>query len=52
MSEDEAAKLAVKAIRSAVQRDAGSGSGVLAAVIDQDGYRVVRDEDVRPTIEE
>jgi proteasome beta subunit len=52
MSEDEAAKLAVKAIRSAVQRDAGSGSGVLAAVIDEDGYRVVRDEDVRPTIEE
>ena len=52
LDDEEATELAVKSIRSAVQRDSGSGSGVLVAVIDDDGYRVVQDSDTHPVIEE
>lgn len=52
MDEDDAVSLAKKAITTAVQRDAGSGSGIIISVIDDDGYRVVEDMTVRPTIQE
>jgi len=52
LDEDAAVDLAEKAITTAVQRDAGSGSGIMITVIDEDGYRVVKDASVRPTITE
>lgn len=52
MSEDSAKELIERAMSSAVQRDAGSGSGILITKIDEDGYKVVSDDSVRPTVQE
>jgi proteasome beta subunit len=39
MMEDEAIDLAVRALKSAMKRDAGSGEGIHVVVITKDGYR-------------
>lgn len=52
MNEDETVSLAEKAIQAAVQRDAGSGSGVLITVIDEDGFRTIKDTTTEPAITE
>jgi proteasome beta subunit len=52
MSKDDAISLAQRAIEAAVQRDAGSGSGFYLAVIDDDGFQVVKDTETTPSITE
>jgi proteasome beta subunit len=47
MNEDEAVSLAVRAVRSAMKRDAGSGEGIHVVVITQDAYREIGDQEVR-----
>ncbi len=46
MTEKEAVKLAVKAVRSALRRDPGSGEGVDVVVVTKEGYRTIRGEDL------
>ena len=46
LTEDEAIKLAFKAIRSAIERNPYTGSGVDAVVISKDGYRRLTDEEL------
>lgn len=52
MSEDDTVDLAVRALTSAVKRDSGSGSGMFVTVIDEDGFRVVKETDTLPTVKE
>lgn len=47
MNEDEAVSLAIRAVRSAMKRDAGSGEGIHVVVITKDAYREIGDEEVR-----
>ncbi|NOZ81866.1 MAG: archaeal proteasome endopeptidase complex subunit beta [Candidatus Micrarchaeota archaeon] len=42
LTRDEAVKLAVKAVKTAMERDTGSGFGVTVAVIDKNGYREIQ----------
>ncbi len=39
MGVDEAAKVAIKAIAAAIRRNAGTGDGIDAVIIDRNGYR-------------
>lgn len=39
MGVDEAAKVAIKAIAAAIRRNAGTGDGIDAVIIDKNGYR-------------
>jgi proteasome beta subunit len=41
MQENEAVELAIRALRSAMKRDAGSGEGVHVVVITKDKYQVL-----------
>jgi len=49
MSEDEAVKLAIRAVRAALRRDPGSGEGVDVVVVTRSGYKELRGEDVLPS---
>ncbi len=46
IKEEEAVKLAVKAVRAAMQRDPASGEGVDVAIVKEDGIRFIRGESV------
>jgi proteasome beta subunit len=46
MSEEDAVKLAVRAVRAAIKRDAGSGEGIHVVVIKKDSYREIPDSDI------
>ncbi len=46
MGEEEAVKLAVKAVRAAMMRDPGSGEGVDVALVSRKGVRLLRGEEV------
>ncbi len=46
MEEDEAVRLAVKAVRAAIQRDPGSGEGVDVVVVRRNGIRFIRGENI------
>ncbi len=46
LGEEEAVRLAVKAVRAAIQRDPGSGEGVDVAVVKGDGIRFIRGENI------
>ena len=46
MTRDEAVALAVRAVRAAIKRDAGSGEGVNVVVITRDEYREISDEEI------
>ncbi|HOT03687.1 MAG TPA: archaeal proteasome endopeptidase complex subunit beta [Methanolinea sp.] len=46
MNEDEAVSLAVRAVRSAMKRDAGSGEGIHVVVITKEAYREIGDQEV------
>jgi proteasome beta subunit len=52
MSEEDAIELAVRALTSAVKRDSGSGSGMYVTIVDEDGFRVVKETDTLPTVKE
>ena len=47
MDKDEAICLAIRAIRSAIKRDAGSGEGVHVVVITSEEYTEIPEEEVR-----
>ena len=47
MPEDEAVELAIRSLRSAMKRDAGSGEGIYVVVITKDNYRVLDDETLK-----
>jgi proteasome beta subunit len=44
MNEDEAIELAVRALKSAMKRDAGSGEGIQVVIIAKDKYQVLGEE--------
>lgn len=46
LNEDEAVSLAIRAVRSAMKRDAGSGEGIHVVVITQEAYREIGDQEV------
>ncbi|HVP95331.1 MAG TPA: archaeal proteasome endopeptidase complex subunit beta [Methanoregulaceae archaeon] len=50
MSEEEAVELAIRSIRAAMRRDAGSGEDIHVVVITRDKYQEIADEDVRKTL--
>ena len=47
LSEDEAIDLAVRALKSAMKRDAGSGEGIQVVVITKDKYKVLSEEELK-----
>jgi len=47
MNEDEAIELAVRALKSAMKRDAGSGEGIHVVVITKDKYQEPGEEALR-----
>ncbi|MDO9326938.1 MAG: archaeal proteasome endopeptidase complex subunit beta [Methanoregula sp.] len=44
MSEDEAIDIAIRALKSAMKRDAGSGEGIHVVVITKDKYEVIEED--------
>jgi proteasome beta subunit len=46
MKKDEAVALAVRAVRAAIKRDAGSGEGVHVVVITKEGYREIPEDEI------
>jgi len=46
ITKDEAIDLAIRALSSAMKRDAASGNGITVAVIDKDGYRELDNEEM------
>jgi proteasome beta subunit len=46
MSEKEASELAIRALRSAIKRDAGSGESMAVVVITKDAYRELTDTEI------
>jgi proteasome beta subunit len=52
LSIDECKKLAVRAVRAAVERDiASGGKGIDVAVIDKDGFRLLKETEVEKILE-
>lgn len=51
LNEDEAIKLAVKAIKTAIKRDSASGQGIDVAVINKDGYKEVLTKKISEKLE-
>jgi len=47
MTTDEAIPLAVKAVRSAIMRDTGTGEGVDVAVVTKEGAKILSDSEVK-----
>ncbi|MBI4176673.1 MAG: archaeal proteasome endopeptidase complex subunit beta [Candidatus Aenigmarchaeota archaeon] len=47
MSTEEAKKLVVRSVRSALRRDIGSGSGIDVVVIDSKGFRRIDDDEIK-----
>ncbi|MDD3575205.1 archaeal proteasome endopeptidase complex subunit beta [Methanospirillum sp.] len=46
MNERNAIELAIRALRSAIKRDAGSGEGITVVVITKEAYRELSDEEI------
>jgi len=46
MDERTAIELAIRALRSAIKRDAGSGEGIAVVVITQESYHELSDEEI------
>jgi len=47
MNEDEAIELAVRSLKSAMKRDAGSGEGVHVVVITRDKFQELGEDDIK-----
>jgi len=47
MTEDEAIDISVRALKSAMKRDAGSGEGIQVVVITKDRYQVLSEEELK-----
>src|SRR5271157_1884457 len=50
MNEEESIELAIRSIRAAMRRDAGSGEGIHVVVIARDKYQEIAEEDVKKTL--
>ena len=50
MKESEAVNLAIRSIKAAMRRDAGSGEGIHVVVITKDAYRELPDEEVQKMV--
>jgi proteasome beta subunit len=50
MTEKEASELAIRALRSAIKRDAGSGESMAVVVITKDAYRELSDTEITQLI--
>jgi proteasome beta subunit len=50
MTEEEAIELAVRSIKAAMRRDAGSGEGIHVVVITKDKYQEISDEEVQKAL--
>ncbi|WEL19449.1 20S proteasome, beta subunit [Candidatus Nanohalococcus occultus] len=50
MDHEEAKKLAIESIQSAMERDTASGNGVMVAEITEDGFEVVEEKEVESTL--
>lgn len=50
LKQDEAVELAIRALRSAIKRDAGSGEGMAVVVITGDGYSELDDKTIQKII--
>jgi 20S proteasome, alpha and beta subunits len=46
MEEKSAVELAIRALRSAIKRDAGSGEGIAVVVITDESYNELTDEEI------
>jgi len=52
LSIDEGKKLAVRAVKAAIERDIGSGGkGMNVAIIDEKGFRMLKEEEVKKLLE-
>jgi proteasome beta subunit len=47
MTEDEAIDISIRALKSAMKRDAGSGEGIQVVVITKDRYQVIGEEELK-----
>lgn len=47
MTEDEAVEIAVRALKSAMKRDAGSGEGIHVVIITKDKYEILGEEAIQ-----
>ncbi|HXX55968.1 MAG TPA: proteasome subunit beta, partial [Methanoregula sp.] len=47
MAEDEAIDIAVRGLKSAMKRDAGSGEGIQVVVITKEKYHVLGEEELK-----
>jgi proteasome beta subunit len=47
MTEEEAIELAVRGLKSAMKRDAGSGEGIQVVVITKDKYQILGEEEIK-----
>jgi proteasome beta subunit len=47
MTEEEAVELAVRGLKSAMKRDAGSGEGIQVVVITKDKYQILGEEEIK-----
>ncbi len=50
LKQDDAVELAIRALRSAIKRDAGSGEGMAVVVITSDGYTELDDKTIKKVI--
>ena len=50
MTEAEASELAIRALRSAIKRDAGSGEGMAVVIITKDEFRELSESEVSKLI--
>ena len=50
MNEEEAIELAIRAIKAAMRRDAGSGEGIHVVVITKERYMEIADEQIQKAL--
>jgi proteasome beta subunit len=47
MTEDQAIELAVRGLKSAMKRDAGSGEGIHVVVVTKDKFQAISEDEVK-----
>ena len=50
MNEEEAIELAIRAIKAAMRRDAGSGEGIHVVIITKEKYMEIADEQIQKAL--
>ncbi|MDD3454842.1 MAG: proteasome subunit beta, partial [Methanobacteriales archaeon] len=49
---EEAIDIAIKAIKSAIERDTFSGNGIRVAIVTEEGFKMLSEEEVEKRIKE